>query len=145
MSPQWFSHGEIPFDKMWKDDEIWYPHFLAGDLFKGEFYFCNTHHLDSYNFGMERAQDGHTDIGRHAGNYCVFLKKSLLSTSSKYKPLSGFMYVLIKAIRQDVEEHSYLFGHIHPLLETTTLPHSATVPLVEACCLFCGKYFEVSM
>ncbi|KAI5063660.1 hypothetical protein GOP47_0022207 [Adiantum capillus-veneris] len=52
MSPQWFSHGEIPFDKMWKDDEIWYPHFLAGDLFKGEFYFCNTHHLDSYNFGI---------------------------------------------------------------------------------------------
>ncbi|MCO5556826.1 hypothetical protein L7F22_010379 [Adiantum nelumboides] len=52
MSPQWFLHEEIPFSKMWKDDEIWYPHFLAGKLFKGEFYFCNTHHLDSYKFGI---------------------------------------------------------------------------------------------
>ncbi|KAH7404835.1 hypothetical protein KP509_15G045700 [Ceratopteris richardii] len=52
MSPQWFSHDQIPFDKMWKDDEIWYPHFLAGHLFQGEFFFRNTHHLDSYNFDV---------------------------------------------------------------------------------------------
>ncbi|EFJ27207.1 hypothetical protein SELMODRAFT_5768, partial [Selaginella moellendorffii] len=30
MSPRWFLTQDIPFDKMWKDDPIWYPHFLQG-------------------------------------------------------------------------------------------------------------------
>ncbi len=39
MRPQWFSFDEIPFSEMWSDDEYWFPLFLSGKLFKGEFLF----------------------------------------------------------------------------------------------------------
>lgn len=39
MAPQWFSHADIPFDKMWPDDKYWIPLFLAGKKFKGKFIF----------------------------------------------------------------------------------------------------------
>mmetsp|Transcript_2586 Transcript_2586/g.9152 ORF Transcript_2586/g.9152 Transcript_2586/m.9152 type:complete len:166 (+) Transcript_2586:69-566(+) len=42
MAPEWFDVDDIPFGKMWADDPVWYPHFLAGRLFEGEFYFTRT-------------------------------------------------------------------------------------------------------
>lgn len=42
MAPRWFALPDIPYDKMWQDDPIWYPVFLLGGYFKGEFYFHNT-------------------------------------------------------------------------------------------------------
>lgn len=39
MSPQWFLESEIPFSKMWSDDEFWFPYLLSGKLFRGKFLF----------------------------------------------------------------------------------------------------------
>ncbi|QDZ22922.1 7,8-dihydro-8-oxoguanine triphosphatase [Chloropicon primus] len=45
MKPQWFAVEDIPYQKMWADDEYWYPLLLAGKEFEGDFYFENTHKL----------------------------------------------------------------------------------------------------
>lgn len=37
--PKWFDTGEIPYDKMWKDDKYWIPLMLAGKNFQCWFYF----------------------------------------------------------------------------------------------------------
>lgn len=39
MRPQWFDIGDIPFKKMWSDDEHWFPLFLNGKKFTGKFLF----------------------------------------------------------------------------------------------------------
>ena len=39
MKPRWFGIEEIPFKKMWSDDEYWLPLFLKGKKFKGKFLF----------------------------------------------------------------------------------------------------------
>lgn len=39
MKPQWFKEQEIPYGLMWKDDEHWFPYFLRGEPFDGEFTF----------------------------------------------------------------------------------------------------------
>lgn len=39
MSPQWFSHIDIPFNDMWPDDRYWLPKILAGKNIEGAFYF----------------------------------------------------------------------------------------------------------
>lgn len=39
MRPKWFYFDEIPFSKMWSDDEFWFPLFLNNKLFEGEFLF----------------------------------------------------------------------------------------------------------
>ena len=39
MKPQWFSVGDIPFASMWPDDKYWFPLFLEGKKFKGNFLF----------------------------------------------------------------------------------------------------------
>lgn len=45
MQPCWFSHSEVPFDKMWADDPYWYPLLLSNISFKGLFAFQNTTQL----------------------------------------------------------------------------------------------------
>lgn len=39
MRPQWFDHTEIPFEKMWTDDEYWLPRALKGEKFRGKVWF----------------------------------------------------------------------------------------------------------
>ncbi len=39
MRPEWFSVDTIPFHKMWPDDAHWFPLFLAGKKFRGDFLF----------------------------------------------------------------------------------------------------------
>ncbi len=39
MNPKWFSVKEIPFQKMWPDDEFWLPEVLKGNLLKAVFRF----------------------------------------------------------------------------------------------------------
>jgi len=39
MRPRWFGLDEIPFDRMWPDDRHWFPLFLSGRRFTGEFLF----------------------------------------------------------------------------------------------------------
>lgn len=37
--PLWTAIGAIPFDQMWADDHLWFPHMLAGRFFEGRFIF----------------------------------------------------------------------------------------------------------
>ncbi|MEP7162180.1 MAG: 8-oxo-dGTP diphosphatase [Candidatus Moraniibacteriota bacterium] len=41
MAPAWFSTSDIPYESMWSDDEYWFPLFLAGKKFRGEFLFTS--------------------------------------------------------------------------------------------------------
>ena len=51
MRPEWFDKDAVPFEKMWPDDELWFPHLFAGRsfvayfLFKGEDAFLEHHVL----------------------------------------------------------------------------------------------------
>lgn len=31
--PEWFPVDDVPFDRMWPDDELWFPHLFAGRRF----------------------------------------------------------------------------------------------------------------
>lgn len=39
MNPRWFSVEEIPFEKMWPDDEFWLPEVLKDNLLRATFKF----------------------------------------------------------------------------------------------------------
>jgi 8-oxo-dGTP diphosphatase / 2-hydroxy-dATP diphosphatase len=39
MKPRWFDINDLPWNEMWSDDPIWYPLFLAGKKFRGNFLF----------------------------------------------------------------------------------------------------------
>lgn len=39
MRPEWFEIADIPYEKMWQDDEVWLPQVLAGNQVYGEFTF----------------------------------------------------------------------------------------------------------
>lgn len=39
MAPTWFLFDQIPYDKMWADDEHWFPRALAGEKLRGDVYF----------------------------------------------------------------------------------------------------------
>jgi len=38
-SPLWFPTDAIPFDQMWADDRLWFPHLLSEQPFRGRFLF----------------------------------------------------------------------------------------------------------
>ncbi len=37
--PLWFNIGQLPFEEMWEDDELWLPQALEGKFFRGFFVF----------------------------------------------------------------------------------------------------------
>lgn len=39
MKPAWYHVSDIPFKEMWLDDELWFPTFLEGKIFRGQFVF----------------------------------------------------------------------------------------------------------
>ncbi|MFA5013578.1 MAG: 8-oxo-dGTP diphosphatase [Candidatus Paceibacterota bacterium] len=49
MMPKWFSISEIPLEKMWPDDSIWMPLFLAGKKFQGKMTFKDTNTIVNHN------------------------------------------------------------------------------------------------
>lgn len=51
MRPQWFSTEAIPFELMWPDDKFWFPLFLEGKRFKGQFLFQGMDTLLSHELG----------------------------------------------------------------------------------------------
>lgn len=53
MAPYWFTFADIPYEKMWQDDPLWYPEFLRGGYFRGEFCFHNTHTLVSHTLQVD--------------------------------------------------------------------------------------------
>ncbi|XP_063234738.1 oxidized purine nucleoside triphosphate hydrolase-like [Bacillus rossius redtenbacheri] len=48
MSPKWFSIGEVPFDRMWPDDRIWFPMYLGEKKFQGHFLYEGLDHIRSH-------------------------------------------------------------------------------------------------
>lgn len=45
ITPRWFDESEIPYDKMWKGDDLWIPLFLKGVPFEGTLSFDAKHEL----------------------------------------------------------------------------------------------------
>lgn len=39
MRPEWFSRGDLPFDRMWSSDLYWWPLYFHGKRFRGVFEF----------------------------------------------------------------------------------------------------------
>lgn len=39
MRPEWFRFSEIPYEKMWEDDQYWFPRALLGEKLKGNVWF----------------------------------------------------------------------------------------------------------
>ena len=48
MKPQWFSFDQIPYEKMWVDDKIWYPIMLRDEKFKAYFLFRGHEEIVDY-------------------------------------------------------------------------------------------------
>lgn len=48
MRPQWYKIGDIPYAKMWDDDELWLPQVLAGKSLKGIFVFDANDKMTSH-------------------------------------------------------------------------------------------------
>jgi 8-oxo-dGTP diphosphatase len=44
--PFWVPLDRIPFERMWADDRLWFPHMLAGRHFEGRFLFDDDELLD---------------------------------------------------------------------------------------------------
>lgn len=45
MKPQWYAFDQIPFDKMWPDDQHWLPKILNNEVFEGAFWFDNKDNI----------------------------------------------------------------------------------------------------
>jgi len=39
MKPAWFAYSDIPYEKMWADDEYWFPKALTGEKLLGKVWF----------------------------------------------------------------------------------------------------------
>lgn len=47
--PEWHSCEDIPYDKMWDDDQYWLPQALAGEKLVGKFVFNKDNQIISHN------------------------------------------------------------------------------------------------
>ncbi|MDD5098228.1 MAG: flavodoxin family protein [Candidatus Pacebacteria bacterium] len=47
MKPEWFNVNDIPFDKMWPDDQLWIPLYLEKKKFLGKILFRNVNEIIS--------------------------------------------------------------------------------------------------
>ncbi|MFO8034718.1 MAG: 8-oxo-dGTP diphosphatase [Candidatus Bipolaricaulota bacterium] len=45
-TPLWVPIDQVPFDRMWEDDRLWFPYMLAGEPFDGRFTFDGDKLLD---------------------------------------------------------------------------------------------------
>jgi hypothetical protein len=43
MTTEWFNYKDIPFKKMWLDDEYWFPYLFANKKFMGYVEFNQNH------------------------------------------------------------------------------------------------------
>lgn len=55
--PFWVPLAEIPFDRMWADDRLWFPYMLAGRRFDGRFLFDGDALLD-WRLGVDPGRTG---------------------------------------------------------------------------------------
>ena len=49
MAPRWFKISEIPYDRMWQDDEYWLPQVLEGKFIRGNFVFDADENMLSHD------------------------------------------------------------------------------------------------
>lgn len=49
MTPYWFDIKDIPYEKMWADNELWLPQILAGNKVYGEFTYDADEKLITHN------------------------------------------------------------------------------------------------
>jgi len=57
--PLWTPISAIPFDQMWADDRLWFPHLLSGQPFRGRFLFDGDALL-GYEIKLGYGWKGHT-------------------------------------------------------------------------------------
>ena len=57
MRPEWFQYTEIPFESMWADDELWFPHLLDGGLFQGVVEFDDKSTIASHSIAKVEVVD----------------------------------------------------------------------------------------
>jgi len=57
--PLWTPISAIPFDQMWADDRLWFPHLLSGQPFRGRFLFDGDALL-GYEIKLGDGWKGHT-------------------------------------------------------------------------------------
>lgn len=55
MKPKWFNPDNLPFDKMWPDDEFWLPQVLDGKLIKGKIVFGENDKILKKNFKIVKS------------------------------------------------------------------------------------------
>lgn len=48
MAPKWYPTSDIPYDKMWQDDQHWLPIVLEGKTVRGKFTFDENDNLTSH-------------------------------------------------------------------------------------------------
>ena len=48
MRPAWFDVNDIPFEEMWSDDVLWFPHMIKGRPFIGKCVFKEVHTMISH-------------------------------------------------------------------------------------------------
>ena len=45
MRPKWFKFEDVPFDKMWPDDVLWYPFLFRNQMFEAQYLFEGHHKI----------------------------------------------------------------------------------------------------
>jgi 8-oxo-dGTP diphosphatase / 2-hydroxy-dATP diphosphatase len=53
MAPKWFKFSEIPYERMWRDDEVWLKQVLAGKKVKGKFVFGENDEVLEYKLNEQ--------------------------------------------------------------------------------------------
>jgi len=64
MRPKWFQIDDIPYDKMWQDDRLWFPLLLdpTGKLFFGHFRFKNSEEINDYKIQEVSSFDNEEEL-----------------------------------------------------------------------------------
>ena len=52
MKPRWFNISEMPYEKMWLDDEYWHPIWLKGQRFKAYFLYEGYTNIIKHNIEL---------------------------------------------------------------------------------------------
>lgn len=55
MRPVWWEEDKVPYQDMWLDDELWYPHMFANNKFKAYFLFKGHEKILSHTIELVKA------------------------------------------------------------------------------------------
>ena len=77
INPVWYDVHEIPYDKLWEDDQYWMPYVLIGEFVQGYFHFDGNNKIDSHwveavnDFVIDELADEHFGLPE-VGDYSDF-------------------------------------------------------------------------